>query len=905
MMRCLSDVGKRTSCLLLLGASTILLAAAGEAIWHSNASATKGRWAGPTAGVVAASSVAAVTAVTAELALASESESEMLVIPDFKPFVYVELPLPSGCSLLPDPGVHMNNDGVVVATMNNGSANYGYIWYDEKYADGWLGPLEDGSGDIVLDNAGLRGINDELEICGTRTNSGPKAFFLALTSDYTGTATQIGTSNGYAKDVNNQGVVVGTSAGGSPIGWWDIIGSPVPLPGNGTNALGVTPNTTLANSLIVGQAKGSGSVYQAALWYYDTSWNLVELTNNQYTSEVGFAVDANDNEVVVGGILTSGSISDTIHWYYDAVGDEWDGVSLAVSTAFIPEAINDQANPEIVGDKYLWVSTSVTSGTGEQIDLSSMSLGLPSNMIGMRCTDINDAGEVVGVGQLGSGGAWVAFKLVPYDVNNNGESDVREIVQGIEADSNTNWLIDWAETDGTASPTRMRVGLHSPNSAAGPEGSIEPGQIVRLGANVGPLGIQERPQQIANEDWIPDIVAPQVDCEACEKFHTAVHRWGTGEGRDDENLTSEILIRVHSMMGTAAFGDYEALPDPDAPEDKKAALADLKLFAFRFARCIDFLQWGNESFGGAREYAFRGNEFDSECDFTGAPKTFTELSTACKQEAVDLILSWQNEMMWAALEGSALSGRPLRMTSCGITMGNVINGYDCQNNPVGCYLVSDVSEWCNANQMYFSMHVHYETVAEATEAVEKLVDSYSGNGAPWDVPNWRICTEVGSRATSHSWWNANTFEEGPTNTNINQFRRFFFVLDPPADPVPTYEEFVTEWSGLGTQSTGQWGSAGPQLDTVFDAFADAGFAGVCWSTHQWDKGTEEFPSVFLIEALQANGVLEDDYFGQYNEENRYTPLMTLFESAGADHAMSTFTPHAFGCDFADVCPGCE
>lgn len=70
---------------------------------------------------------------------------------------------------------------------------------------------------------------------------------------------------------------------------------------------------------------------------------------------------------------------------------------------------------------------------------------MPSNMTSMRCTDINDAGEIVGVGQLGSAGDWVAFKLVPYDVNNNGESDVREMAlvataATVASTTNADWI---------------------------------------------------------------------------------------------------------------------------------------------------------------------------------------------------------------------------------------------------------------------------------------------------------------------------------------------------------------------------------------------------------------------------------------------------------------------------------
>ncbi len=858
-------------------------------MWHAHAIASEGRWAAPAIGVEAAA--AAESAV-----VAAREEVESMTTPIFKPFVFVELPLPDGYTLVEGAGVHMNDDGVVVATMNDGDDNYGFIWRDELYADGWQGPIEAGSTPIVLDDAGLAEINDELEICGTRINSGAKAFFLALTDVYEGTLTQIG--SGYAQDLNNLGIVVGTAVGGGPVGWWDIVGSPFPLPalpgGDATAANGVTPNTNLSSSLIVGQSKDSSSKYQAVVWYNDSGWQVVDLTGIT-GSNVGFAIDVNDYGVIIGGVLTSGSISDTIHWYYDEIGDEWVGVSLDVSPLFVPEAINDEDYPEVVGGQYLWVAESVSAGTGTQLDMASMSLGVPENLINMRLTDINNAGEIVGVGQLGSSGPWAAFKLVPYDVNNNGEPDYREILDGVEDDANENWLIDWAESVYTGSGYEgMRVGLHSPNAASSPEGSIDPAQIVRLGVNVGPHGIS-RSSLIEDEMWIEDIVDPSSGCD-CETMFNAVTAWGTGEGRANSSLTSEVLIRVHSMMAGETFDDYETLPDPSAPEDREEALADLKNFAYRFARCIDFLQWGNESFGGARQYVFRGDEFNSACDFTTGTKAFSQLSDTCKQEAIELILAWQKDLMWAALEGSALAGRPLRMTSAGVFSSSVRNGYG--ENNAGRYFVTRLSEWSNENQVYLSLHNHYQTVADATDAIKKLVGLSPYTSPPWDVPNWRISTEVSAIADfDHDWWT------DTNNARKKEFARYFFSDD--GDPTESYEDFVTGWL---TDQGGQWLGNGARLDTVFDTYAQGGFAGICWAALQWQTGSSwQDLSPYLIGGLRAVQVRSGAFFESTNQSNRFSPLKTDYEdeNAGGKYNISGFEPHGEGCNLEDVCPDCN
>ncbi len=896
------------STITLLGASTILLAVAGETLWHASAVAGVRR-AAPTTGVAPA-------VLLATSASAAKGTSAMFTgEPVFKPFVYVELPLPEDCTLVEDAGLHMNNDGVVVATMSYQSNNYGFIWRDENYASGWQGPLNDGTSDIVLDDAGLTGINDGLEICGVEDDSGPVAFYYELTDGIEGTLIEIG--NGYAQDINEEGVVVGMSTGGTPVGWTTTSTNPVPLhplvQGGGTAALGVTPGTLFEHSLIVGQSHDESSFVEAVLWYYDSDWTPVQLSDVDSSAYSGIALDVNEDGVVIGGILHNGAIDDTAMWYYDEVGDAWTGVSLDVDPVFFPEAINDQEYPEVVGDKYLWVSSSVSAGSGTQIDLSEMSLGLPSNMLHMRCTDINDSGEIVGVGQLGSEGAWVAFKLVPYDVNNNGESDVREIVASdFDLDSNGNWLIDWAETDTANTPSGMRLGLHGPGNIA-VDGKIDPVQIVRLKVNVAPHGGLHPDGPEEGEDFFVDeIVSSTPECEACQDFTNLIDDWGTGDARPSP-LTGEqceILVRVHSMMGDdETFGNNEGLPENQTARDQ--ALEDLEIFGYRFAHCVDYVQWGNESFSASSGYMFRDDELQSTgCSWTGDPKKFDELDDSttgytCRQEAIGLVLDWQEEMMWATLRGSALAGRPLRMVTTGIINKNVRNGYDAGNaqDPpshfgyIGYVLTDTVTSWANENQMYFSMHTHYFTVAEAIEAIQKLVDTYNGAGAPWDVPNWRISTEVGTKADfdDDGWWD----ELFQSRANRQIHNEFFKVNGNPGE---LWEDFIGRWEDF-SDNFGDVGDPGFRLDDVLVEFADAGFAAVCWSCLQFGSHTEQNPSPFYVEGLRADKLTSDSFT---DEPDRFTPLKAAYVTHGAAYYIDDliFTPHSCACSAANTCPGC-
>lgn len=897
-----SSFRRRSSGIALLGASTILLAAAGETMWHAEAAASNRAWVAPAEEVEAAA---------ASIAAAAEEEVTTMTEPLFKPFVFVELPRPTGLDMVQDAGVHMNDDGDVIATMNDGQDNHGYIWYDEEFAEGWQGPLNDGSNDIVLDSTGLAGINDDLEICGTRENSGDKAFMLALTSEYTGTLNEIG--SGYAQDLNNYGVVVGTSVSGMPVGWSQASGSPVTLPaiagGEGTAAIGVTPNTPLSTSLIVGQSEDATPRVQAVVWYSDGGWDVAALTDVA-ESEVGIAVDVNDNEIIIGSILTSAGVSDTLLWYYDATGDEWVEVSLNVAYDFFPEAINDETYPEIVGDKYLWVTTNVTTGAGVQFDMSAVSLGAPSNLINMRLTDISNAGEIVGVGQLGSAGDWIAFKLVPYDVDNNGVPDFREILDGSHDDENGNWLIDWAESIPASTPTGMRLGLHSPGSIA-IDGKLNPVQIVRLKANIAPrTGLHPQDPEQEEDYYIDKMVAPSdPDCDNCENFTNLVDNWGTGDARPSP-LTGEqceILVRVHSMMGDeAGFGNNEGLPKNQTAHDE--ALEDLMSFGYRFAHCVDYVQWGNESFSTSSGYMFRDDDLQNgNCQWTGDPKKFSELddgtSHTCREEAIGLVLAWQEDMMWATLRGSALAGRPLRMVTTGIINKNVRDGYEAGNagDPeshsgyVGYYLTDTVTSWANENQMYFSMHTHYFTVAEAIEAIQKLVDTYDGAGSPWDVPNWRISTEVGAKAdfVGDEWW-----DEGEPQSNKDIHNEFF---EEQGEPGMLWEDFIGDWE----EFSDHFASTGFGIDNVLDEFADSKFAAVCWSCLQFGShNPPDYPSPFYVGAIRANRLTDDEFT---NDPDKFTPMKSDYVTHGAGFYIddTVFTPHDCPCDVEHTCPDCE
>lgn len=819
--------------------------------------------AGPTVGVEAAAAAESAVVATKEVVTA-------MTAPVFRPFVFVELSLPEGYTLVEDAGVHMNDDGVVAATMKTGSTNHGFIWYDEMYLDGWQGPLEADSSPIVLDAAGLAGINDDLELCGTRDNAGPKAFFLELTGTYAGTLTQIG--SGYASDVNNSGVVVGTSILGAPVAWSMLFGAPVLLPplvfAVGTAAHGVTPGAAYP-PVIVGQSEDADFDVQAVVWCFDQQlgWDAEGLSEVS-SPDMGLAVDINASGHVIGAITQDGVQADqTILWISNS---GWTGKVLDIATPFIPAAINDQALPEIVGEKYLWKATNLaaTPIEGQLLDLQDLML-TRLDVYQIRCTDINDDGEIVGVAQLEDAeGEWIAFKLVPYDVDNDEQPDFREIVDGSEADTNGNWLIDAGE--------KMRVGLHAPGYSDGLGHHIPYVQAVRLLMHLAilPIEISELDDEYALNGVLTD--------DECS-FREDIERWTRGTAQYPKQR--EAIITMRSTLEGTEDLDHDYLP---TGTQEATILADLRDFGYVYARCIDWVQFGNEAFGGAGQYKFRVGELGQGCG-PSQERTYGQLSEACQLVAMDAILEWLDAQMWAALEGSALAGRPLRMIVAGLSADKVNLGYESDNHQRD--ETTKIADWVNQRQMYFDMHDIWTAVGPAASAPDRLMGTNGINPPPpWTPPALAVSLEWRPRVDS-TWGNDTTRAyyriyrddegEDPENPGV-----FCWDENPPFE---YWDDFVVDWREAQFGPTEPFG-----MSDVLGALARAGFTLACYG----QTGMQQ-PSNFPYD---MGCLIASHVCSMYLDANRepFSKATVVFdEFVGEDVAelywIDPFTPHGTSC----------
>ncbi|MCC6907903.1 MAG: hypothetical protein IT430_08200 [Phycisphaerales bacterium] len=99
--------------------------------------------------------------------------------------------------------------------------------------------------------------------------------------------------------------------------------------------------------------------------------------------------------------------------------------------------------------------------------------------------------------------------------------------------------------------------------------------------------------------------------------------------------------------------------------------------------------------------------------------------------------------------------------------------------------------------------------------LEAVGDQYTS--PPWDVPIYRIATEVGTKAdfVGAEWW-----VEGTPDSNFTLHKQFFFGS---INPEETWEEFIDRRE-TDSQFFGDVRDPGFLLDDVFGWFAQNGFA---------------------------------------------------------------------------------
>ena len=851
--------GTRSSCLALLGASSILLAATGESMWHAHAAALEGRWAGPGIGVAAASSAVAANAIA--------STGSAMTLPDFKPFAFVPLTLPGDpgdWTVVEGTGVFMNADGDLVATLEGDSNNKRlFVWWDEGHYNGstttggWKGPIKNSSNaEIVMHGAGVAGINSSDEICGTRDNSGSVAFSFEFTDLEALKGTVSDLSSGSASDLNETFVVVGTSSG-APVAWSDAFLGTVNLPplseSVGTAAHGVEPGGGLT-PFIVGQSEDDFAVVQAVVWYSSSGWQVADLSElDAQDDAIGIATGVNDDGHIVGAVLddTSLDVEASMIWLHDS--GSWTGEIIDDSlTDFLPQAVNNDEYPEVVGSHYLWKATNLAAFHGATHDLLELTINLPEDLLALEAWDINDAGEICGVAHLDDETVpRLPFKIVPYDTDNNETPDFREIILNPSLDENDNWLLDHSES--------MRAGMYAVTST--PHNNkvqdVAKMTVVRMHSDYTDIG---------------NILTSQS--QACAAWQAALSYLG---GHDNENHQGkEIVLMIRDKKPGAT--EYDAIP---SPAGQTARLDGLRCFLRKYARDIDYIQFGNEIFGGPGEYYV---------DFGECEGPISELDAACFEEACTLIFEWMKKQATTALEASALAGRPLQIITPAVSYGMVNSGYGGDVNGSlevnanrNAFAVQCAVDFGNRNQAAVDIHLHYRDPSQRSDAYDGIDSLLEGNSQSlpiWDVP-FAITALEWSPVPQPSWLTNNGGQHG------NALRNYFEEEpDPPLDM--TWEEYVD--SNWAVPLFGQGKTIDVLIDEDLVAF-DGLLRHACYGEFQ--QGNIENLANWDVTAVRAQHVFSggEPWMLETNYEKLTNVAKGLAASGAGYIPYENFDPH--------------
>jgi len=593
---------------------------------------------------------------------------------------------------------------------------------------------------------------------------------------------------------------------------------------------------------IVGYAGGSLSNHVPVLWWYDnalsiwTKYNLLPLPQFFFAAE---ATDINNQNEVVGN-------------YSDGSGGSF-------------YVVLDPNNPD--------------SGHSQVENLGGMVIfPLASRSTGKAwtCNTINENGWIGGSYSPDGGGATLHPMIyIPNDVNNNEIPDIREIMVARingpnELDVNGNWLLDSAE--------QMRVGLFG--AAGFPANLISSVQVVRL------MGLE---QQALNET----VTNTNGTCTANAN---AFNFWGYTNN-------TEVIVNVRTVdpqSGPDHNFDYLLSSSSNQTTiDTQKNLDDIRVFAYRFARCIDGMQFGNEIYTGPGRYMFYHDDlpisgFEGDIRDANSPGALNEASAA--------IFKQLGDQVEAARIGSALAGRPLRMFSpavaAGMTKpgycGNAISGmsgspFNSQNDKAASGVKACV-DYANANRLIFDQHTNYTSLADFQETIDKITDNFSGGvgncqdktDAPWGRPDFLASMENGPIPTD-DWWTANSFEA-----------KLFFADGHTCDPDQMWDKyFVDGWF----QDPNEFGGYFP-LPEVFGAAAFANLQYVCVNTTQ--QGIKSDGS--LSRTVMGTLIASEMDASCVDDSNLFMPIRINYQDAADGFKVIPFNPHPEPCDSAIVCP---
>ncbi len=903
-----SGVRRRSSSLALLGVSAVVLAAACETPRDAHASAFAGG--GTTPGIARTAMRASESAAIGEAAVSVGSAGRGSKVADppiprsaVKPFVLVRLPY--------DPSIYPDG-GEVLGVSNHGedleAIAVGYLRDDPAAAPQpfmftastntvTMLDMDDGAYDYGAATC-ISPNGQSIAGWAYHTSSSKMRAVVWEAPNYQIDATLSPSTDSYWNAINDSGVPAGA--------YWvsdhyeSVVGTQTPAypyAGKEGEAKGIN-----ANGVVSGWYIHTSGYSHAYRWDSPTVYMDIHPTDQAYQQRDSGANCIN-NSLNIGGWLTNqyGSHIAT-HWrplslpgWYqtkilgDGDSSSYEVVAINSGSAMLINRIDSV--PGIV----LWIHNS-EANEAVVIDGEPGSFATPQLILMPNPDDhiwnghcLNDDLWIGGSYLIHGDGLPRPCLAIPYDVDNSGVADFREIVEsgmsGSFSHHNENygltWLLDVAENvhpngDG------MRIGLNAPGYAEGEEThDIEHTQIVRL-----PLGIHNPDFASAGpEEFYANGILHSGQGSQCAAFQTGVNSWAQ---IPQQNLGREIVLMLRSNLDDSDPDDdyLPTAPNVDLGEGitKADVLANLHRFSYNFSRCVDWIQLGNEAFSSADQSSFYGGhggykiwaEEVGDCWTTGNdPREFEEIT--CPIPAIEAVQAWHYEQMWAILEGSALAGRPLRIVGPAVPLDTIYN-FVSEDTTTGWKVIDRTAKWCNDYQVWFDMHARYLAPADVETARYYLRDN-PGNPT-WQYPFHAVCLEWAPKLDIEiDWWTENN------GLNALRFDKFLNMPDCNDDPGITWETYIAGQT-LGwkhAQFSDDFGMANAAYYLWYD-----GFTVICYGSTLQSPVSDP---LYDLAALRAQNVCDQYIQTQY----KFTELKTHYQNAADDYEIQDFDPHEDAC----------
>lgn len=643
---------------------------------------------------------------------------------------------------------------------------------------------------------------------------------------------------------------------------------------------------------IVGEFNDNGT-WKAYYWQEGSTQGLTEIHDPLLDEWSGALAINDDYSNITGWRWPNGIHHGAVYW--ENMQGNWDWTAINLPLGTISKSGRDLNNHNEVVVSYddgtsgafLWAGPTLLYNLDDlTLIFNADSDGDPQNDARIHeIHAINDDGWMAGSFNREGDPDSIAQPclIIPYDTDNNGEPDYREILNNPALDANDpygrEWLLDSSEL--------LHVGLHAPST------DIEGDPIAReLVTNVQAARIP------AKQNQLNSLLKNAQLCQNYADYFTAWGDYNSWTNPIPNNAGGAEIILYHRTQHND-LEDYDYRPSDDPPYQElsdREVLDNLYRASYRYSKCIDYVQIGNEISAGPGTFYFDDGQLTC-----GSYGSLLDIPDTCYLEGVDFIYEWLALQIKEIVYGSALAGRPLRVYTPALTIGNVnqavsgnINGpFDPVNDVANrqARFLYTLIELANKNQAIIDQHTRYLNYADVDSILTAL----------WDWDNnyaWASPPQVGTLETapkpSGDWLNS-----GGPPTYGEQVVRYYNDGNCTEALDMTYNDFIrTMWEpnqfSVSNSSFMIVDSSPGANDGLFSLHNNHHLLHACFGSVYQDVngGCDDLQDVFSLQSLRANRFR---WVSQLGGGSDWTVFRDDFEDATDQYIIDTFTPHTEAC----------